>query len=188
MRNLTRAWNIFPLASGGSLGSPPHPKSEKLFEKTGGIFQWYILLEKRQKSKKYLVENYEKSQFSIGVFIKKSENFLTFSKFSLLLDQTHKTLKVGFLEFLCPVENYSTKVDYPEFFSQLPSIISTIFKNFHHISKGPSRSQPFLRFFDKFPNLIIECIGYFSGFIGLLHKNGKIKIFNIIFQKIKNFW
>ena len=42
---------------------------KKLLYKTGVIFQGYILSEKLKRSKKYVVENYEKTQFSIEIFI-----------------------------------------------------------------------------------------------------------------------
>ena len=50
----------------------------------------YILSGTRQKSNKYLVKNYEKSQFSIEILIKKSQNFLEI--FSSFLVQTRKIL------------------------------------------------------------------------------------------------
>ena len=66
------------VASGrGNAGTfPPPPKSEKLLQKSGVIFQRSILSQRSQKSKKYLVKNCEKSQFSLEILIKKSQNFL----------------------------------------------------------------------------------------------------------------
>ena len=63
-------------SGGGNAGTFTPAKSENLLYKSGVILQRYILSERSKKFKKYLVKNREKTQFSIEILIKKSQNFV----------------------------------------------------------------------------------------------------------------
>ena len=101
-----------------------------------------------QKSKKYLVKKYGKSQFFIEILIPKFgylENFQNF--LPLWSKRAMFCMKVSY--FARPDRNYSSSVDYIEFLYKFQSIFSKIFKNFHPISNRP-RSKQFFEFSNKF--------------------------------------
>ena len=97
------------------------PKSETLLQKSGVIFQWYILSERRQNSKKYLLKNCLKSQFSIEILIKKSQNFLEIFQNSLQIGSTQIR---HLAQFYLSNRNHSSDLDYLAFSYKIQSIFS----------------------------------------------------------------
>ena len=60
-------------SGGGKAGTFPSPEIGKIVIESGVLFHMSILSERIRKSKKYLVQSCEKSQFSIEILIKKSQ-------------------------------------------------------------------------------------------------------------------
>ena len=103
----------------------------------------------------------------ISTFFEKFQGFIRFwSK------------RAGFCRHVCyfslPDGMHSSNLDDLSFFYKFQSIFSKNFKNFHPSSNSPL-SKPFLSFFDKYLNQIIEFTGNFSVFIGALQKNQILK-------------
>ena len=69
-------YDISGVGRGGGCRNAPPPKSKKLLQKSGVIFQRSILSGRSHKSEKYLLKHCEKNQFSIEILIKKSQYFL----------------------------------------------------------------------------------------------------------------
>ena len=92
----------------GTVGTPPPPNSEKLLQKSGVIFQRYILGEWSQKSEKQLVNNVKKSIFHGDSDQKISKFSGDFSRFSSLIVQTRKVLQPRCL-YLPPQWKYFLK-------------------------------------------------------------------------------
>ena len=126
---------------------PPPPKLEKLLQKSGVIFQRSILSERSQKSKKYLLQNCEKSQFSIEIVIKKSQNFHEIFQNSLRFWSKRATFCRQVAYFYLPNRNHSSDLDDLAFFYKFQSIFSKYFNNFHAIFNSPSLSKLFFELF-----------------------------------------
>ena len=71
----------FGMGVGERRNVPPPQKSEKLLQKSGVILQRSILWERSQKSKKQLVKNYEKVNFTQRFSSENLKIFLRFFKF-----------------------------------------------------------------------------------------------------------
>ena len=78
-------------------------KNLKLLQKTGVIFQVYILSEKRQNSQKYLGRHW-KSQFSIEILIKKPQNFLENFQTFFVFGRKEQSFACSFRSFHSPME------------------------------------------------------------------------------------
>ena len=89
---------------GGGAGMPPPAKSAKLLQKSGVIYQGYRLSQRRQNPKKYLVKNCEKSQFSIEILIKKSDNFHEIFQNFLHFCPNALRFAGRLIRFTCPIE------------------------------------------------------------------------------------
>ena len=94
----------------------------------------------------------EKSQFSLEILIKKSQNFLEiFQNFLHFLSKRARFCRrVAY--FYLPNGNHASNLDDLAFFYKFQPIFSKLFKNFHAIFNSPSLSKLFLSFFDKFLN------------------------------------
>ena len=131
---------------GGTPERPPQKKSEKLLQKSGVIFHQSILSERSKKSEKYLVKNCKKSQFSIEILIKKSQNFLENFQNSLRFwSKLARFCKHA--QFYRAYRNHSSDLDYLAFFYKVQSIFSKNFKNIHAIFNSPSLSKLFFEVF-----------------------------------------
>ena len=122
---------------------PPPPKPEKLLQKSGVTFQGSILSERSQKSKKFLLKNCEKSQFSIEILIKKSQNFLENFQNSLHFWSKRAKFCRHFAQFYLRNRNHSSDLNDLAFFYKFQSIFSKNFNNFHAIFNSPSLSKLF---------------------------------------------
>ena len=115
---------------GGGRRNVPTPKPEKLLWKSGVIFQRSILSERSQKSKKYLVNNCEKSQFSIEILMKKSQSFLENFQKSLHFCSKRATLCRLDAYFYMHNRNHSPDLNELAFFVKIQSIFSKKFQQF----------------------------------------------------------
>ena len=123
------------------------PKSEKLLQKSGVIFQRYIVSERSQKSKKYLAKNCEKSQFSIEILIKKSQNVIENFQYSLHFWSKRARFCRQVAYFYLSSGNLSSNLNEHAFFYKFNQIFSKNFKNFHANFNNPYLFQLFLKAF-----------------------------------------
>ena len=91
---------------GGGTPELPPPETGKIVVEIWCYLPEVNTFERSQKSKKYLVKNCEKSQFSIEILIKKSQNFLEDFHNSLhFWSKTRNVLQAGCL--VLPVQSKS---------------------------------------------------------------------------------
>ena len=142
----------YKMSGGGTQErSPPPTRNRKnCCRNLVGIFQRYILSERRLNSKKYLVENCgKKCQFSIEILIKKSQIFLKNFKIFYIVSSKRARFCRHLAKFNLPSGNHSSNHDDLQFFYKFLSIFSKNLKNFHAIFNSPL-SKLFLSFFHKF--------------------------------------
>ena len=148
---------------GNALTSLP-PKSEKLLQKSGVIFQRYILSE-RKSPRNIQLKNCEKRQFSIEILIKKSQNFLEKFQDSLYFWSKRARFFKHLLSFTCPIG----------IIHQISIILHFSIKSNRFSPKISKICMPFsivlylsyfFSFFHKFLSQILEFTENFSGFIG----------------------
>ena len=130
---------------------PLPPETEKNCCRIMVVSSRGILSEQRQKSSKNFVKSYEKSQFSIEILIKKSQNFLKiFQNFGLFWSKRAKFC-MHVSGFSLSNGNYSLNVDYIVFsinYSQFSPKVLRIFTPLPIFLLDLSHFE----FFDKFLN------------------------------------
>ena len=106
----------------------------------------YILSERSQKSKKYLVKNCEKRQFSIEILIKISQNFLEIFKIIFIFGPKAQNIAGILLRFSCPLE-----------------ILHHILMSMHFSTNSSRFSQKIARIFMPF-SIVLLYLSYFLSF------------------------